>query len=163
MATIGVEKLGRALNLTRSRIAQLVHEGMPKEGRGQYDFLRCAHWYICYMHQLLAKRPPDGLPGEREERLRLLRADADLKEMELSRQRSQLVAVSDVDQAFAELATIVTSHIMAIPPRLAPELVGETSRVMVQAKIEKATRAALSQIAKEYRRGGREALKESAR
>ena len=34
------------------------------------------------------------------------------------------------------------ARIMAIAPRLAPELVGETSRVMIQAKIEKASKEA---------------------
>jgi hypothetical protein len=37
---------------------------------------------------------------------------------------------------------------MAIPPRLAPELVGETSRVMIQAKIEKFCREALHSLSK---------------
>ena len=37
---------------------------------------------------------------------------------------------------------------MAIPPRLAPELVGEQSRMMIQAKIEKACKEALAYLAR---------------
>ena len=40
---------------------------------------------------------------------------------------------------------------MAIPPRLAPELVGEASRVMVQAKLEKACKEALAYLARVHR------------
>jgi hypothetical protein len=44
---------------------------------------------------------------------------------------------------------ITKACIMAIPPRLAPELVDEPSRVMVQAKIEKALKEALTLLARE--------------
>jgi hypothetical protein len=37
---------------------------------------------------------------------------------------------------------------MAIGARVAPDLVGETSRVMIQAKIEKALKEALAYLAK---------------
>ena len=156
MATIGVERLGRALNLTRSRIAQLVHEGMPKQARGQYDFFKCAAWYIRYLQRALEKGNTvlDGGPtGEREERIRLLRVIADSKELELSRERSKLVAIDDVDQTMADLVRTTKAHIMAIPSRLAPELIGENSRLMIEAKINKAIREALSRLARRANRG----------
>jgi hypothetical protein len=66
------------------------------------------------------------------------------------------VAVADV-QAFINELVDVTTTIMPVPPRLAPELVGETSRIMVQAKTEKAFKAALSARAK-YRPNGSASL-----
>jgi len=38
---------------------------------------------------------------------------------------------------------------MAIPPRVSPEIVGETSSLMIQAKLEKASKEALSCLAKQ--------------
>lgn len=152
MPITDVERVAQALNLTRSRVAQLVKLGMPKEGRGQYDPVKCIMWYIRYLQAALEKKPvlmTDGsLSGDRKERVRWLRATADLREMELAKERSQLVATHDVEQMFTDLVLTTTATIMAIPPRLAPELVGETSRIMIQAKIEKAVKEALHSLSK---------------
>ena len=47
------------------------------------------------------------------------------------------------------MVLVTKARIMAIAPRVAPELVGETSRIMIQAKIECACKEALSYLAKE--------------
>jgi hypothetical protein len=77
-----------------------------------------------------------------------LRAEAELKEMELARQRGLLVAIADVESEWSSLVLSIKARIMAIPPRLAPEILRETSRVMAQAKIEKYCKEALAQLAK---------------
>jgi hypothetical protein len=54
-----------------------------------------------------------------------------------------------MSSAFSRNLVLTTKgQIMAIPPRLAPDLVGETSCVMVQAKLEKACKEALGYLAK---------------
>ena len=82
MPITDVERVAQALNLTRSRVAQLVKQGMPKEGRGQYDPVKYMLWYIRFLQTAIEKKSvpmTDGtFAGEREERVRLLRADADL-------------------------------------------------------------------------------------
>ena len=80
--------------------------------------------------------------------MRLLRADADLKEIELAKERSQLLAISDVESALNDLFLAAKSRMMGIAPRLAAELIGETSRVMIQAKIEKACKESLAHLAR---------------
>ena len=130
MAIVNAEKVAQALTLTESRVHQLVKEGLPKEGRGQYDAVKCMLWYVRYLQNAIEKRTApafDGaVVGERRERIRLLRVAADLKEDRLAEARSQLVAVSDVDAMTKDLVHTTTAEIMAIAPRLAPELVGET-------------------------------------
>jgi phage terminase Nu1 subunit (DNA packaging protein) len=152
MATVNVTRVASFLNLTEQRVQQLVKEGMPRESRGQYDAIKCAAWYIRYLQNALEKRAVPTLDGrfvgEREERVRLLRAEATLKEIELAKEQGQMIALSDVEATLTDLVLTTKSRIMAIPPRLAPELVGETSRVMVQAKIEKACKEALAYLAK---------------
>jgi hypothetical protein len=152
MPVVDVQRVMQALNLTEQRLGQLVKKGMPKEGRGQYDPVKCMVWYVRFLQTAIEKKfvpmTDYSFAGEREERVRLLRADADLREFELAKERSQFVATHDVEQMFTDLVLTTTARIMAIPPRLAPELVGETSRVMIQAKIEKACKEALSQLAK---------------
>ena len=46
-----------ALNLSEQRVQQLVHEGMPRESRGQYDAVKCMLWYIRCLQNALALRP----------------------------------------------------------------------------------------------------------
>jgi hypothetical protein len=47
MPTVNAENIVRALNLTESRVHQLVKEGLPKNGRVQFDPV--LHFYICHL------------------------------------------------------------------------------------------------------------------
>jgi phage terminase Nu1 subunit (DNA packaging protein) len=158
MPIVDVTKVASFLNLDERRIQQLVKEGMPREARGQYDPIKCAYFYIRYLQEALERKAvptlDGGFVGEREERVRLLRAEADLKEIELAKERGQLVAIQDVEMAMTDLVLTTKARIMAIPPRLAPELGGEASRVMVQAKLEKACKEALAYLARAVNDGG---------
>jgi phage terminase Nu1 subunit (DNA packaging protein) len=152
MPTVDVMKVASALNLDKRRVQQLVAEGMPRTARGQYDPVKCLLWYVRYLQNALEKKSvptfDGGYVGEREERVRLLRADADLREIELAKERGQLVAITDVEMALTDLVLTTKARILAIPPRLAPELIGETSRIMIQAKLQKACNEALAYLAK---------------
>lgn len=151
MAVVGLGKIASALNLSERRVQQLVKEGLPRESRGRYDPIKCIRFYIRYLQNLLEKSAfpihEGGLVGEGRERVRLISANADLKEMELAKWRGSLVSVQDVEKATEDLVRTTRAVIMAIAPRVAPGLVGETSRVMVQAKMEKACKEALTRLA----------------
>jgi phage terminase Nu1 subunit (DNA packaging protein) len=153
MALVDVTRVAQALNLTEQRVQQLVKEGLPREKRGQYDAVKCMLWYIRYLQAVIEKKAvnlgKEGSAGERQERVRLLRADADMREIELAKERSQLVALADVEASMTDLVLTTKARVMAIAPRLAPELVGETSRVMIEAKIEKSCKEALTLLARE--------------
>ncbi len=163
MPTVGVTKVASALNLDKRRVQQLVAEGvLPRAVRGQYDPVKCMLCYVRYLQKVLERKGvlildggldggfvgERGERGEQVERLRLLRADADLREMELAKQRGLLVAITDVEMELTDLVLTTKARILAIAPRVAPELVGETSRVMVQAKLEKACKEALAYLAR---------------
>jgi phage terminase Nu1 subunit (DNA packaging protein) len=153
MATVDITKVAQALNLSRQRVHQLVkEEGMPREARGQYDPIKCMMFYIRYLQRAIEKTNLPALDGsdvgERNARVRLLRAHADLREMELSKVRSMMVSTADVNKSFDDLVRWTTARIMAVPSRLAPDLVGQTSSVMVHAKIDAALKDALRLLAK---------------
>jgi len=166
MSTINVSKVAAFLNLTEQRIQQLVKEGMPRESRGQYDPIKCAYFYLRYLQNALERKSvptlDGGCVGQREERVRLLRADADLREMELAKERGLMVAISDVEREMTDLVLTTKARIMAIPPRLAPELVGETSRVMIQAKLERACKESLAYLANAGKNGDKQAASPDA-
>lgn len=143
--------LAEYFGLTKQRVHQLVAEGLPRELRGKYDQDKATRWYIRYLQAAIEKRaiPMEGdeLVSEQKQRVRKMKADADLKEIELAKQRGQLVAIEDVEKDMSDLVLTTKARIMAVAPRLAPDLLGETSRVMVQAKLEKALKEALAQLA----------------
>jgi phage terminase Nu1 subunit (DNA packaging protein) len=155
---VDVGRIAKALNLSEQRVQQLVKEGMPKEARGRYDAVECMKWYIRYLQDVVEKKSvpmEDGkFVGVRAERVRLLRADADLREMELAKERSQFVAITDVEKEMTNLVLVTKARVLAVAPRVSPELVGETSRLMIQAKLEKALKDALLNLSK--REGGAE-------
>jgi|SRR5579862_2223916 len=148
---VNAEQLAAIVNLKKRRIFQLVEEGMPKKHRGRYDVDECQAWYIRYLQAAIGKKslPIDegGIANEREARLRNLRTAAELKEIKLARIRGGLVSIEDVDREMTELVVTSRAQILSIAPRLAPELLGETERVMLQAKISKALGEALCQLA----------------
>jgi phage terminase Nu1 subunit (DNA packaging protein) len=152
MALVNVSALAKAMNVGERRIEQLVHEGMPREGRGRYDLGKCLLWYVRFLQKALEARRIEMSDGElasyKEEKLALLRIDRELREIELAQKRKELVAIDDVEKAYSDMALTIKARMMGVPARLAAELVGETSRVMIQAKIEKEVWATLAQLAK---------------
>jgi len=148
---VSIKEIAAFLNLTPTRIQQLVHEGLPKKKRGKYDKDECAGWYVRYLQALVERNAIIDEGGkifatEKAERLRQITADADLTEIKLARERGQLVRVDEVEKEMSDLVLTTKARVLAVAPRVAPDLVGENSRVMIQARIEKALKEALIQL-----------------
>jgi phage terminase Nu1 subunit (DNA packaging protein) len=152
MSTVDVERVANALNIEPRRVQQLVKEGMPREKRGEYDAVKCLFWYVRYLQahikRLSPNTSPEGSEGdnERKQRVRLLRAEADLKELELARERGEFVALADVEKIMTDLVVTTKARILAVASRVAPELVGEP-RTVIEAKLDRALKGALTALA----------------
>jgi hypothetical protein len=46
MATVGVEQIAIALNISQRRVL-----GMPKTKRGRYDLVPCLEWYVRFLQR----------------------------------------------------------------------------------------------------------------
>lgn len=151
MATVNVKQLSKLLNVTPRRIQQLANEGMPRKGKGAYEDRACLLWYVKYLQEALkAKAVPNGdgaYTALKDVRHRSIQADADLKEIMLAEKRQDLVAVQDVVKVFTDLVVMTKARIMATPAKIATAVLGESSRVMVQAKVDEILREALKQLA----------------
>lgn len=144
------DRLAKALNLGPRRVNQLVKEGMPRESRGTYDLGACTLWYIRYLQEAIDKKTvtaDDEYLGLNDQRVRALRANAELKEMEVAHKRSTTAKLTDIRLALSDLVLMTKARLMAISPRLALDLMGEGSKLIIQAKIEKAIKDALNQLA----------------
>jgi phage terminase Nu1 subunit (DNA packaging protein) len=146
---VAIAAIAERLHLTPRRIQQLVGEGLPRVTRGKYDVDAVLDWYIARLErQLAGEIDADGERAKKDnEELRLLSAKADLQELDLASKRRELVAIADVEKQMTDLVVTTKARILTVPARVAPELIGEQSRVMVQAKIEKSLKEALSHLA----------------
>ena len=147
MPTVDVTRVAKFLNVTPRRVQQLVKEGMPRGARGQYEAIKCAAWYVRYLQAAIEKKTTSTGDGAyttlQEERSRLLHAKTELKQIELAKKLGTLVLIADVERELTELVLTTKARILGIPARVAGEIVGETSRVMIQARLQKAAEEAL--------------------
>jgi phage terminase Nu1 subunit (DNA packaging protein) len=134
-------------------ISVLVGKGLPRLSHGRFETIPCLTWYIGFLRDALAKRDGDA-DGDtvavrtRAAKLKQSEALAELRQIELEQTQGHLVAIEDVEHEMTDLVLVTKARIMAIAPRLAPVLVGETDRAVIQARIEKSCREALHALAK---------------
>ncbi len=145
---VGVSHIAERLRLTPRRIQQLVGEGLPRVTRSKYDVDAVLDWYIAHLERRLAGESDENADNVslRKHELRMLAAKANLQELDLSTRRRELVSIADVEKRMTDLVITTRARILAVPARLPPELLCETSRVMAQTKIEKALKESLAQL-----------------
>lgn len=145
----GISAIAERLKLTPRRIQQLAGEGLPRVTRGKYDVDQVLDWYIAKLErQLAGETDENGAAAKKyNEELRLLSARADQQELDLAARRGELVSIADAEKEMTDLVATTKARILTVPARVAPDLLGEQSRVMVQAKIEKAIKEALAHLA----------------
>lgn len=122
MAYANVTQVAKALNLTPQRVQQLVAEGLPKVGRGQYELPACMLWYIRYLQRAVAGKSTGMAEGGHtslmQERTR--QAHERTKAMEISRleKEGRLVELSVLQAVLLKAAAIITQGLDALPQRL---------------------------------------------
>lgn len=148
-------ELAKFLNVDPDYVSVLVREGMPKVHHGRYELVRCLSWYVKHLQESLKKR---GLrvPGdvnERDAKLRILKAQADMRELELARERGELVAIPDIEKRWTDIVTTTRARLLAVADRVTPRIVGEGDRSKIQKQIDSEIREALIAIANSGRTG----------
>jgi len=150
MPIVDVTKLANVFKLHPKYVHTLVKEGMPQESRGRYDLGKCMLWYIYYLQAAVRKRRTggeDGEASEREARRRMAEAEATLKEMEVAKERGQLVTLIDFEKMMADLIVNTKTRFLALPARVAPQLVNESSQLLIQERLDAAVKDALAALA----------------
>jgi phage terminase Nu1 subunit (DNA packaging protein) len=142
-------ELGKFLNVDADYVSVLVREGMPKVHHGRYALVRCLSWYVKHLQDSVKKR---GLrvPGdlsERECKLRIVKATAEMREYELGRVKRELIPAPEVEARWMEIAATIKSRLLAIGSRTSPMIVGQTDRMFIQRVIDDAIREALFALA----------------
>jgi phage terminase Nu1 subunit (DNA packaging protein) len=146
MAYANLDQVAHLLMLTPRQVNNLVKEGMPKVARGEYDVVAVVHWYIRKMKaQVDAARRGDET--EVQARARLVKATADLREMDLAKQREEVIGLLDVRANLEEVLVATRAKIIGLPRRAAPQLVGRDSPAEIQKFLEELVYEALDELA----------------
>jgi phage terminase Nu1 subunit (DNA packaging protein) len=150
---VSFEDLARVMDVQPKSIAGLVAKGMPHEARGEYDVGRCLAWYVRYLH---AQMHRSGITEEernsgvnlRVERHRLLKAQADLSELDLLERSGRIIPIAVYEKLLIGWAITIRQRVLALPSRLSGMLVG-LDRRGVQDVIERECRDMLMILSKE--------------
>jgi phage terminase Nu1 subunit (DNA packaging protein) len=149
---VNVEAIAKALNLTTRRVHQLKAEGLPTVGRGQYELGPCMAWYIRYLQNALEKRGPNINPDTPDllaEKTRLAREQGDKLAIENSIKRGELVYVNDVVQTWADHIASARAKLLAMPTKLAPQLVSQSNANVIATRIREEIDAALDELSED--------------
>jgi len=146
-----IDECARELNIGPRYIYDLQKRGLPRVEPGRYNIPKCFRWYVRYLQRKLVERAlPETSDGSvagaaaGETRHKLLLIEAELKEIELAEKREQLISIERVEKDLAKIVTEVRTRILALPPRLAAAVLGETDLAVSQVKIERSLKGALS-------------------
>jgi phage terminase Nu1 subunit (DNA packaging protein) len=149
---VSTEKLAQYFKLSPRRIQQLVKLGMPKIARGKFDHIEAAKFYIRFLQNALENKGAGDADGSitlwKSQKSRALTASAALKKLEFDKRRGELVTVAEASEVLAEFSRIVRARFSTVPSSLAGQLLNETSRTMIQAKVESALREACLLLAR---------------
>ena len=146
MALVGVDKVAAALNIEPRRVQQLCADGMPREMRGRYDLAKCMLWYIRYLQDSLKHRGAPTNDSIKDQRERLLKAQADREELNLAKDRGELIPIKVYEDEMSRHIEAVRQRLLLLPATAAPHLEGE-NRTVIKLRLDQEIRKIMEMIA----------------
>ena len=141
------EVLAKLLDITERRVRQLSSDGIiPKVSRGRYEMIGAVRGYIRYLRDLNIQSDV-GPADYGTQRARLVKARADLAEMEASQMRGDLLFAPDVTAAWTEIVALMRARLLVLPDKIAPVVHETTSINQAKDVIKKAVYEVLTEIA----------------
>ena len=154
-----VVEMARLLSVTDRQVRNWIKDkGLPAKkmpGVQRLDGAAVIAWYVDFRltengnSGNRAGADPSGEPLETfdEALARKTRAEADLKELQLARERGEVAAISDVERVLASANKSIQTLMLALPSSLAPQLIGLVDRAKIYAVIDRGVRATLGNLA----------------
>lgn len=141
-------EVAAALGVNDRTVGDLVSRGILPDapGRGQWDIAACTRAYIAHLREQAAGRAGDGELDLVEERARLAKEQADRHEMENAVRRGELLERAHVDAAVIGAFARVRARLLAIPSKLAPQVVQSDEPAEAEQMIRAAVCDALREL-----------------
>jgi phage terminase Nu1 subunit (DNA packaging protein) len=130
--------------LSRQTISNLVDQGLPKLAPGRFDLNEAWSWRYKRATSEMEKRLANLDLEEQETRLK--RAHADIREIELAKLRGEMIELSHARDIFEKVITPAKTRLLAIPAKLAVQVVACDSVKEAHALLEKELTQALNDI-----------------
>ena len=143
-----IDECARELHIGERYVYDLQKRGLPRVSPGRYNIPKCFRWYVRYLERKIMERSlkkdgdGDG-PAAGVMRQTLLSVKAELKQIELAEKREQIVSIEKVQKDMEAIVVEIRTRILALPPRLAAAVLGETDLAVSQVKIERSLKGAL--------------------
>lgn len=142
-----ISTMAKVLNLTERRVQQLARDGIiPKPEKGKYDLIPCVIAYIKYLQERSVGK--DAAPQDTHlQRARLLKAQAEKTELELATMRGNQVTVEQVEKDWMSMVTTVRSKLLAMPSKLAFQVITFDKPHEAETCIKRAVYETLTELA----------------
>lgn len=117
-----VTTISKLFGVSDRRIQQYAQDGIiPKSVNGQYELVGCVRGIVNYLQQRAFGK--DAAPQDTHlERARLLKAQADMAEIELAERTGALVTVERVETDWLEMVTACRAKMLGIPTKTAYQI-----------------------------------------
>ncbi len=143
--TLNAATVAALIGTSATRVHQLATEGrIHRAGRGKFTLGSVADYLAA---RLAAAQGDDDDAELRAERLRKLKADADLAEIEVGKAVGKLVLASEVLGEWTRLIAAMKSRLLSLPARLGPQVVILPSAQAATELIDNEMRAVLEELA----------------
>jgi len=162
-SAVGVDDVAALLDLTDRQVRNLiVDKGLPakKDSRGYtLNWRAVLNWWVDHKAGQKSGNGGNGKAGGgqnspdepeedyKEALARKTRAEADLMELKLARERGQVAAISDVEKVLSAANSSTRTLIQAFPAQLAPQLTGLEDRGAIFTLLQRECNQLLGNIA----------------
>lgn len=139
--------IAKILNLTERRVQQLAKDGViPKAERGKYDLVGSVRGYVKYLQDraLGNEATPTDLQTEK---WRLIKAQADEKELQVEQLRGSLILRTEVLEYWQSMLASMRARLLSIPSRSAPIIITASTVSDVEQVLTLHVHEALAELA----------------
>lgn len=142
-----VSTIAKLFGLSERRIQQLAQEGIiPKPDKNQYELVGCVRAYINYLQQRAFGK--GAAPKDTHlERARLIKAQADIAELDLAQRTGALITVDRVESDWMTMVNSCRSKLLSIPTKCAYQVMALDNPEEIQKYLERTIFEALSELA----------------
>lgn len=142
-----VSTIAKLFGLTERRVQQLARDGIiPKPEKNQYELIGCVRSYINYLQQRAFGK--GAAPQDTHfERARLLKAQADMAEIELAERTGQLVTVERIEADWVQMVTACRAKLLGIPTKTAYQIANLKDPEEVEKFLKRTIHEALLELA----------------
>jgi phage terminase Nu1 subunit (DNA packaging protein) len=143
---VTTEQISEILGVTTRRIQQLAKENaLVRVAHGKYDLPASIQKYIEYM--TVADILPDGELDKAQEEAKWTQARRKKTELELQIMKGELHRSEDVQLVMSDMLGNFRARLLAIPSKIAPQLLGLTDILTVKEMLKEAVYEAMNELA----------------